>query len=68
MKQEMIFTGKTVSSALEEAAEQLSIGADKLTYEGLEQEEAGFVGRGAGPAREELLAGELHDAGAVPAG
>ena len=51
MKQEMIFTGKTVSSALEEAAEQLSIEADKLTYEVLEQEKAGFLGIGAVPAK-----------------
>ena len=51
MKQEMIFTGKTVASALEEAAEQLSIEADKLTYEVLEQEKAGFLGIGAAPAK-----------------
>lgn len=51
MKQEMIFTGKTVASALEEASEQLSIDADKLTYEVLEQERAGFLGIGAAPAK-----------------
>ena len=55
MKQEMIFTGKTVSSALEEASEQLSIETDKLEYEVLEQEKAGFLGLGAVPAKIKVI-------------
>jgi predicted RNA-binding protein Jag len=61
VKQELIFTGKSVELALEEAAEKLGIDRDKLTYEVIEQEKTGFLGLGAGlakvkvPARFEVL-------------
>ena len=47
----MIITGKSVSSALEEASEKLGIQADKLCYEVIEQEKAGFLGLRSTPAK-----------------
>jgi len=51
VKQELIFTGKSVELALDEAAEKLGIDRDKLTYEVIEQEKSGFLGLGAGLAK-----------------
>ena len=51
VKQELIFTGKSVELALEEAAAKLGTDTDKLTYEVIEQEKPGFLGIGAGLAK-----------------
>ena len=62
MKQELIFTGKTVELALTEAANTLGVEADKLTYEVIEVEKSGFLGIGSTPAKikvERVVAGEV---------
>ena len=62
VKQELIFTGKSVELALEEAAAKLGTDTDKLTYEVIEQEKAGFLGIGAGLAKikvERNVGGEI---------
>ncbi len=62
MKQELIFTGKTVDAALAAAAEELGTNAEALTYTVLEQEKAGFLGLGAGLAKikvEQKVGGEV---------
>ena len=62
MKQELIFTGKTVELALLEAAEKLGTTKDKLTYEVIEVEKSGFLGLGATPAKIKVMgtvAGEI---------
>lgn len=62
MKQEIIYTGKTVELALAQAAEALGVEADKLTYEVLEAEKSGFLGIGATPAKikvERTVAGDV---------
>ena len=62
MKQELIFTGKTVEAALGEAAEKLGVKADELTYEVIEHEKSGFLGIGGTPAKikvERVVAGEV---------
>lgn len=51
MKQQCEFSGKTVELAVKEAAEKLGISEDKLKYEVIEQEKAGFLGIGSIPAR-----------------
>ncbi|MBQ8510143.1 MAG: protein jag [Clostridia bacterium] len=62
MKQDIIFTGKSVELALEEAAGKLGVEKDKLVYEVLEQEKSGFLGLGSAPAKikvERTVAGEV---------
>ena len=62
MKQELIFTAKTVELAVAEAAKQLGVEASQLTYEVLEQEKGGFLGIGATPAKikaERTVAGDV---------
>lgn len=62
MKQELIFTGKTVELALADAAAQLGMEADQLTYEVVEHEKSGFLGIGGGLAKikvERTIAGEI---------
>lgn len=62
MKQELIFSAKTVELALEEAAEKLGCAADQLTYEVIEQEKSGFLGIGSTPAKikvEHSVAGDI---------
>jgi len=62
VKQELIFTGKTVEAALEGAAAELGCAADELTYEVLEQEKSGFLGIGSTPAKikvERSVAGDV---------
>ncbi|MBQ8551938.1 MAG: protein jag [Clostridia bacterium] len=62
MKQELIFTGKTVELAVSEAAEKLGCEASELTYEVLEHEKGGFLGLGGTPAKikvERTVAGEV---------
>lgn len=51
MKQEIIFTGKTVESALEEAGVKLGAEPESLNYEVLEEPTSGFLGIGASPAK-----------------
>lgn len=51
MKQEIIVTGATVQLALKEAAEKLGVSEDKLNYEVIENEKAGFLGIGSTPAK-----------------
>ena len=51
MKQEIIYTGKTVEAAVSAACEELGIEADKLVYETIENEKSGFLGLGSAPAR-----------------
>ncbi len=62
MKQELIFSAKTVEAALEEAAHELGCAVDELTYEVLEQEKSGFLGIGSAPAKikvEHNVAGDV---------
>ena len=62
MKQELIFTGKTLDAALAEAAAKLGTDPDKLTYEVIEQEKNGFMGIGSAPAKikvERVVAGDV---------
>lgn len=62
VKQELIFTGKTVELAVSEAANKLGCDASEITYEVLEQEKAGFLGLGGTPAKikvERTVAGEV---------
>ncbi len=62
MKQELIFTGKTVELALQDAAEKLGIEVDKLSYEVIEREKSGFLGLGAEPAKikvERVIGGDI---------
>ncbi len=62
VKQELIFTGKTVELAVSEAAEKLGINADELNYEVVEHEKAGFLGIGSTLAKikvERVVAGEV---------
>lgn len=62
MKQELIFTGKTVEAALEEAGKKLNCEAESLNYEVIEQGGGGFLGIGATPAKikvEHTVAGEI---------
>ncbi len=51
MKQELIFTGKTVELAVSEASVKLGVEQDKLAYEVIEVEKSGFLGIGATPAK-----------------
>lgn len=51
MKQELIFTGKTVELALEEAGVKLGCEPESLNYEVIEQGGGGFLGIGATPAK-----------------
>ncbi len=46
MKQELIVSGKTIEAAVEQAAADLGIAADKLTVEVLVQPKKGFLGFG----------------------
>ncbi len=55
MKQELIFTGKTVELALAEAANSLGTEQDKLTYEVIEVEKSGFLGIGSSPAKIKVI-------------
>ena len=51
MKKEMLFTARTVELALGEAALKLGIEREKLGYEIIEREKAGFFGIGASDAK-----------------
>lgn len=51
MKQEITATGRTVAAALESAADQLGVPAEKLTYEILAEPKKGFLGFGEAPAK-----------------
>lgn len=51
MKKEMLFTARTVEQALGEAALKLGLDTDKLEYEVIEREKAGFFGIGSVPAK-----------------
>lgn len=51
MKQELIVSGKTIEAAVEKAANELGVSADKLTYEVLVQPKKGFLGFGEVPAK-----------------
>ena len=51
MKQELIFTAKTVELALEEAGKKLGCEVESLNYEVIEQGGGGFLGIGATPAK-----------------
>lgn len=51
MKQEITATGRTVAAALESAAEQLGVAADRLRYEILAEPKKGFLGFGEAPAK-----------------
>lgn len=62
MKQEIIFTGKTVEAALEEAGIKLGCEPESLNYEVLEEGSSGFLGIGASPAKikvERTVAGDI---------
>ncbi len=62
MKQELIFTGKTVEAALEEAGKKLNCEPESINYEVIEQGGGGFLGIGATPAKikvEHTVAGEV---------
>jgi len=62
VKQELIFSAKTVELALEEAANKLGCSKDQLTYEVIEQEKSGFLGIGSTPAKikvERVVAGDV---------
>ncbi len=62
MKQEIVFTGKTVELALAEASEQLGLPKEELVYEVVEHEKQGFLGLGTTLAKikvERSVAGEL---------
>ena len=47
MKQEMLFTARTVELALGEAVMKLGVEREKLEYEIIEREKTGFFGIGA---------------------
>ena len=51
MKQEMLFTARTVELALGEAGMKLGVEREKLEYEIIEREKTGFFGIGASPAK-----------------
>lgn len=51
MKEELIFTGKNVAEALEEASKAIGIESSAITYEVIEQEKSGFLGIGGTPAK-----------------
>lgn len=51
MKQEILFTGKTVEAALEEAGVKLGVEVESLNYEVIEAGNTGFLGIGASPAK-----------------
>lgn len=51
MKQEMLFTARTVELALGEAGMKLGVAREKLEYEIIEREKTGFFGIGASPAK-----------------
>lgn len=51
MKKEIIVTGKTVDEAVSAAAEQLSVSADDITYEVIDEPKKGLFGIGAVPAK-----------------
>lgn len=55
MKQEIIFTGKTVEAALEEAGVKLGVEPESLNYEVLEEGSTGFLGIGATPAKIKVI-------------
>lgn len=55
MKQEIIFTGKTVEAALEEAGVKLGAEPESLNYEVLEEPTGGFLGIGASPAKIKVI-------------
>ena len=50
MKKELTITAKTTELALAEAAEQLGVAVEALSYEVIEKEKKGFLGLGATPA------------------
>ena len=50
MKKELTITAKTTELALAEAAEQLGVAVEALSYEVIEKEKKGFLGLGAAPA------------------
>ncbi|MBE6548073.1 MAG: protein jag [Ruminococcaceae bacterium] len=51
MKKEIIATGKTIEEALANAAEQLSVSSDEITYEVIDEPKKGLFGIGATPAK-----------------
>ena len=51
MKQEIIYTGKTVDNAVAAACAELGCEPDKLEYEVVEEAKGGLLGIGAVPAR-----------------
>ncbi len=55
MKQEIIFTGKTVEAALEEAGVKLGVEPESLNYEVLEEGSTGFLGIGSSPAKIKVI-------------
>ena len=50
MKKELTITAKTTELALAEAAEQLGVAVEALSYEVIEKEKKGFLGMGSSPA------------------
>ena len=55
MKQEIIFTGKTVDAALEEAGAKLGCEPEAINYEIIEAGGGGFLGIGATPAKIKVI-------------
>jgi len=51
VKKEIIATGKTIEEALANAAEQLSVSSDEITYEVIDEPKKGLFGIGATPAK-----------------
>lgn len=66
MKKEMLFTARTVELALGEAALKLGIEVEKLEYEIIEREKAGFLGIGAIPAKIKVFVEEETAAPEAP--
>ena len=50
MKKELTITAKTTEQALADAAKQLGVAVEALSYEVIEKEKKGFLGLGAAPA------------------
>ena len=55
MKNEQIFTGKSVEEALQNALKDLGISEENCTYEVLEHEKKGILGIGSSPAKIKII-------------
>lgn len=65
MKKEVIYTGKSVEEALENALNELGLDKDSVEYEVIEYEKKGILGFGSNPAKIKISYNEKKDGGSA---